>query len=117
MSSDTNSPVEYCCDSLRPMESLCTEQRPASSCRVWAGEYVDFGLQSLRGCVARHWLGGTIGLLLKCPLTVSDQFQVYNEHSNFLFNLMSSSNSSKYGLPIDNAVPTGTSVAVSSWYF
>ena len=61
MSSDKNSPVECCCESLRPMEESCIEQRPASPCSVRADEFVDFGLQSICGCVARHWLGGIFG--------------------------------------------------------
>ena len=50
-------------------------------------------------------------------LVVSDQFQVYNGHSNFIENLVLTSNFSSFGMPIDNAIPTDTSVAVSSWYF
>jgi hypothetical protein len=67
------------------------------------------------------WLGtglveSSVGVL-ECPLTVSDQFQVYNGHSNFIYNLMLNSNFSSFGMPIDNAVPSDTSVAASSWYF
>jgi hypothetical protein len=67
------------------------------------------------------WLGTnlveqSVGVL-ECSLhAVSDQFQVYNGHSNFINNLVSNSNFSKFGMPIDNAVPTDTSAAVSSWY-
>jgi hypothetical protein len=67
------------------------------------------------------WLGtylvdSSVGVL-ECPPTVSDQFQVYNDHSNFIFNLLMNSDLGKFGLPIDNAVPTDTGVTVSSWYF
>ena len=54
MSGDINRPVECCCKSLRSMEESCIERRPASPCSLWANEFVDFGLQSIRGCVARH---------------------------------------------------------------
>ena len=67
------------------------------------------------------WLGTnlvdqSVGVL-ECPLTVSDQFQVYTEHSGFIFNLLINSGLGSYGLPIDNAVPTDINVTVSSWYF
>ena len=67
------------------------------------------------------WLGTnlvepSVGVL-KCSLfAVSDQFQVYNGHSDFINNLVSNSNFSNYGMPIDNAIPTDTSAAVSSLY-
>jgi hypothetical protein len=52
--------------------------------------------------------------VLECSLhAVSGQFQVYTGHSNFINNLVSNSNVSHYGMPIDS---TDTSVAVSSWY-
>jgi hypothetical protein len=55
--------------------------------------------------------------VLECPLlAVSDQFQVYDGHSYFINNLVLNSNFSKYGMPIDNAVPTDTNAAASSWY-
>jgi hypothetical protein len=55
--------------------------------------------------------------VLECSLlAVSDQFQVYDGHSNFIYNLVLNSNFTNYGMPIDNAVPTYTSAAVSSWY-
>jgi hypothetical protein len=61
------------------------------------------------------WLGtelveSSVGAL-EFPLTVSDQFQVYNGHSNFIYNLLSNSSFSTFGMPIDSA---NTSVAVSS---
>ena len=55
--------------------------------------------------------------LLECPLTVSDRFQVYNGHSDFIFNLLMHSDFGAYGLPVDNAVPTDINVTMSSWYF
>jgi hypothetical protein len=67
------------------------------------------------------WLGTnlveqSVGVL-ECSLhAVSDQFQVYIGHSDFINNLVSNSNFSKYGMPIDNTVPTDTSVAASSRY-
>ena len=68
---------------------------------------------------ADAWLGtnlveSSVGVLECSLLAVSDQFQVYNGHSNFIYDLMSS-NFSNYGMPIDNAVPIDTSAAVSSW--
>jgi hypothetical protein len=68
------------------------------------------------------WLGTylvdlSVRVLEFPPTTVSDQFQVYNGHGNFIFNLLMNSDLGKFGLPIDNAVPTDTSVTVSSWYF
>ncbi|KAF8497617.1 hypothetical protein F5888DRAFT_1613412 [Russula emetica] len=67
------------------------------------------------------WLGTSLVELpvsvLECSLlAVCDPFQVYNGHSNFINDLVSNSNFSNYGMPIDNAVPTDTSAAVSSWY-
>lgn len=50
-------------------------------------------------------------------LAVSNQFQIYNGHSNYIENLVLTSNFSDFGMPIDNAIPADTSVAVSSWYF
>jgi hypothetical protein len=66
------------------------------------------------------WLGTKlveplVGVLECSLLAVSDRFQVYDGHSNFIYNVVNS-NLSNYGLPIDNAVPTDTSVAASSWY-
>jgi hypothetical protein len=43
------------------MEEPCMEQRPTSPSSVWAKRFVDFGLQFIRGCVAKHQLGGTVG--------------------------------------------------------
>jgi hypothetical protein len=72
MSSDINSPIECCCEALCSMEEPCIEQWPASPCSVWANEFVDFGLQSICGCVARHRLGGIVGwcsrILVSCRL-------------------------------------------------
>ena len=44
---------------------------------------------------------------------VSDQLQIYDGHSDFINNLMTNSNFSHYGMPIDS---TDTSATVSSWY-
>ena len=65
------------------------------------------------------WLGtelveSSVGVLEYLFLVVSDQFQVYTGHSNFLDNLVSTSNFSSFGLPVDNAVPADTNIAVSS---
>ena len=46
------------------MEEPCIEQRPASPCGVRASWFVEFGLQSVCGRVARDELGGIIGLCL-----------------------------------------------------
>ena len=64
------------------------------------------------------WLGTnlveqSVGVLGYSILTVSDQFQVYTGHGNFIDNLMLNSNFSALGMPVDNA---DTNVAVSSWY-
>jgi len=48
---------------------------------------------------------------------VPDQFQVIDGHSSFIDNLVLTSDFSYFGMPIDNAAPTDTSFAVSSWYF
>ena len=66
------------------------------------------------------WLGtnlveSSVGVLECLLLAVFDQFQVYNGHSNYLNNLVSS-NFSNFGMPVDN-LSTDTTVAVSSWYF
>jgi len=54
--------------------------------------------------------------VLECSLRAdSDQYQVYNGHSNYINNLVLNSNFSNYGMPIDNAVSIDTSAA-SSWY-
>jgi hypothetical protein len=101
------------------MEELCIGQRPAPPCGVWAKRFVDFGLQLVRRCVARHQLGGIVG---RCPPSlVSDvpaQFywQVYNGHSNFIDNIVLTSHFSNFGMPVDS-LSTDTTVAVSSWYF
>jgi hypothetical protein len=59
----------------------------------------------------------SVGVLEYLFLAVSDQFQVYTGHSSFLDNLVSTSNFSTFGMPVDNAVPTDINIAVSSWYF
>jgi len=59
----------------------------------------------------------SVGVLDYLFLAVSDQFQVYDGHSSFMDNLVLTSNFSTFGMPIDNAVPTDTNIAVSSWYF
>jgi len=58
-----------------------------------------------------------VGILEYLFLVISDQFQVYAGHSSFIDNLVLTSNFSTFGMPIDNAVPTDTNIAVSSWYF
>jgi Domain of unknown function (DUF1793) len=68
------------------------------------------------------WLGtdlveSSVGVLEYSFLAASDQFQVYAGHSNFIDNLVLTSNFSTFGMPVDNAVPTDTNIAVSSWYF
>ena len=72
VSNHINSPVGCCCKSLLPMEGLCIGHRPASPCSVWANEFMDFGLQSICGCVARYRVGGTAGwfsrILVSCRL-------------------------------------------------
>jgi len=62
--SDINWFVECCCAPLCPMEELCIGRRSAYPCSVWAKQFMDFGLQSIRGCVARYHLGGIVGW---CP--------------------------------------------------
>ena len=62
--SDIDLSLECSCEHVRSMEEPCIEQRPASPCGVWASQYVESGLQSVCGCVARDELGGTIGLCL-----------------------------------------------------
>ena len=59
----------------------------------------------------------SVGVLEYLFLVVSDQFQVYTGHSNFLDNLMSTSNFGTFGMPVDNVVPTDINIAVSSRYF
>jgi hypothetical protein len=68
------------------------------------------------------WLGtelveSSVGVLEYLFLAVSDQFQIYASHSNFIDNLVLTSNFSTFGMPVDNAVPTDTNIAVSSRYF
>ena len=46
------------------MEEPFIEQQSVSPRSVWAIQFVDFGLQSGRGCVARDELGGSVGLCL-----------------------------------------------------
>ena len=58
----------------------------------------------------------SVGVLECSLLAVSDPFQVLNGHCDFINNLVLNSNFSNYGMPIDNAVPTDTSAAASSWY-
>ena len=65
------------------------------------------------------WLGtelveSSVSVLEHLFFAVSDQFQVYAGHSNFIENLMLTSNFSSFGLPVDNAVSTDTNIAVSS---
>jgi hypothetical protein len=55
----------------------------------------------------------SVGFLEYSFLAVSDQFQVYTGHSNFIDNLLLTSNFSTFGMPVDN---TDINVAVSSWY-
>ena len=59
--SGINSFLERCCAPLCSVEEPCIGQRPAYPCSVWAKQLVDFGLQSIRGCVAGHQLGGIVG--------------------------------------------------------
>ena len=67
------------------------------------------------------WLGtdlvepsvGGVQVLEYSFLAASDQFQVYAGHSNFINNLLLTSNFTTFGMPVDNA---DTNVAVSSWY-
>ena len=59
----------------------------------------------------------SVGVFEYSFLAVSGQFQVFDGHSNFVYNLVSNSNFSTFGMPIDNAVSTDTNIAVSSWYF
>jgi hypothetical protein len=64
------------------------------------------------------WLGtelveSSVGILEYSFLAVSDQFQVYAGHSNFIDNFLLTENFSTFGMPVDNA---NTNVAVSSWY-
>jgi len=59
--SDINSFVECCSAPLCPMEEPRIGQRPAYPCSVRAKQLMDFGLQSIRGCVARDQLGGIVG--------------------------------------------------------
>ena len=54
----------------------------------------------------------SVGVFRCSLLTASYQLQVYAGHSNFINNLVSNSNFSNYGMPIDSA---DTNVAVSSW--
>jgi hypothetical protein len=55
-----------------------------------------------------------VGILEYSFLDVPDQFQIYDGHSDFIHNLVLTSNFSTYGMPIDNL---DTNVAVSSRYF
>ncbi len=53
--------------------------------------------------------------ILECSLVaVPGHIQIYDGHSNFIHNLVLTSNFSSFGMPVDNV---DTSVAVSSWYF
>lgn len=45
---------------------------------------------------------------------VPDQSQIYDGHSDFIDNLVLTSNFSAFGMPVDSL---DTNVAVSSWYF
>ena len=70
---------------------------------VWLG--TDLVESSVRVC--DYWLPD-----------VPDQFcwQVYNGHSNFIENIVLTSNFSNFGMPVDS-LSTDATVAVSSWYF
>ena len=46
------------------MEEPCIEQQSVSPRRVWASQFMDFGLQSVCGYVAKDELGGIVGLCL-----------------------------------------------------
>ena len=67
------------------------------------------------------WLGtnlveSTVGIL-ECSfldLDLPDEFQVYDGHSNFIHNLVLTSNFSNFGMPVDSL---DSNVAVSSGYF
>ena len=61
MSSHIDSFIVCCCKSLHPMEGPCFGHRPASPCSIWAGEFMDFRIQSICGYVARHRAGGIVG--------------------------------------------------------
>ena len=65
------------------------------------------------------WLGTTlvessVGVLECLFFDVPDQFQIYDGHSQFLHNLVLTSNFSTFGMPVDSL---NTSKAVSSRYF
>ena len=68
--------------------------------------------------MARYQLDGIIGRYpWMLVYSVSDEFQVYDGHSSFIDNLVLTSDFGYFGMPSDNAAPTDTSVAVSSWCF
>jgi len=65
------------------------------------------------------WLGtnlveSQVGILECLFLDVPDQFQIYDGHSNFIHNLVLTSNFSAFGMPVDSL---DINVAVSSRYF
>jgi hypothetical protein len=65
------------------------------------------------------WLGtnlveSSVGILECSFLDVPDQFQIYDGHSNFIHNLVLTSNFSTFGMPVDSL---DINVAVSSRYF
>jgi hypothetical protein len=55
-----------------------------------------------------------VGILECLVLDVPDQFQIYDGHSNFIHNLVLTSNFSTFGMPVDSL---DINVAVSSRYF
>jgi hypothetical protein len=57
----------------------------------------------------------SVGIREYSFLAVPDRLQVYNGQSSFIDNIVSNSNFSKFGMPVDS-VSTDTGVAVSSWY-
>ena len=65
------------------------------------------------------WLGtnlveSAVGIIDCSFLDVPDPLQIYDGHSNFIQNLVLTSNFSTFGMPVDNL---DTNVAVSSRYF
>ena len=95
------------------MEEPCNGQRSACPCNVWAKQLVDLGYNLFADVwLQTNLVDSSVGALER-SLSVADQFQVFNGHSNFINNLVSNSNSSHYGMPIDSA---DTSAAMSSWY-
>jgi hypothetical protein len=56
----------------------------------------------------------SVGIFECSFLDVADQFQIYDGHSNFIQNLVLTSNFSTFGMPVDSL---DANVAVSSQYF